>query len=331
MATEQEANDRIPVPNGQVTERVQAINAEEQFYSIGLFDILGFSNFVERNGYQIILDLYSKLVALLHAQASTPEGGVSPAGSVAPVPTSRDWKYNSLIANANGYVQVGHFSDTFILFVNYNLFAPSFYLRDTLLEPHPLHANIPGSSVFGPFFDAHHVYLSFLQTCMHFFCQSILDGIPLRGVISSGLARMDPAQSIFFGAPLVEAGKGEPAQDAIGIGFGKSFLQYHPIYNSYFIPYSKHIKTEAPNRQYLCHAALDWPRYWRQQFPNKRIEEEIGKMNLEPRFSKYYDNALRFFRFSSENADWSGSVNCEGTDDIKEFFRRADQWLSEKE
>ncbi len=43
------------------------------------------------------------------------------AGSVAPVPVSRDWKNNHLIANANGYVQVGHFSDTFVIYVNYML------------------------------------------------------------------------------------------------------------------------------------------------------------------------------------------------------------------
>lgn len=46
---------------------------------------------------------------------------------------------------------------------------------------------------------------------MDFFCQSIIEGIPLRGCISTGIAMMDQYKSIYFGNPLVEAARGEPA------------------------------------------------------------------------------------------------------------------------
>ena len=61
------------------------------------------------------------------------------------------------------------------------------------------------------FFSNHHIYISFLQLCMDFFCQSIIEGIPLRGCISTGIAMMDQYKSIYFGNPLVEAARGEPA------------------------------------------------------------------------------------------------------------------------
>ena len=57
---------------------------------------------------------------------------------------------------------------------------------------------------------------------MDFFCQSIIEGIPLRGCISTGIAMMDQYKSIYFGNPLVEAARGEPAQNTLGVAFGKS-------------------------------------------------------------------------------------------------------------
>ena len=45
------------------------------------------------------------------------------------------------------------------------------------------------------FYQEHQIYLSFLQTCMDFFCQSIIAGIPLRGCVSSGFALMDSNKS----------------------------------------------------------------------------------------------------------------------------------------
>ena len=44
---------------------------------------------------------------------------------------------------------------------------------------------------------------------MDFFCQAIVDGIPLRGCIGTGLAIMNQDKSIYLGEPLVEVAKGE--------------------------------------------------------------------------------------------------------------------------
>ncbi len=98
---------------------------------------------------------------------------------------------------------------------------------------------------------------------MDFFCQSIIVGIPLRGCVSSGFALMDSNKSIYFGTPLVEAVRGEPARKALGISFGKSFNNHHPVYNDYFIPFWDFIKTDDPKSKFISPMALDWSRYWR--------------------------------------------------------------------
>ena len=323
-------DERIPVKNDEVERVIKEINSKEQFYSIALFDILGFSKFVEKNGYDNIMKLYNVLVELIHKHESSPEGEVSFAGSVVPVPISYDCKENVFIADANGYVQVCHFSDTFLLFVNYELSAPGGWLRSGYYEPYPLLVKEQGSMFFAPFDQNHRIYLSFLQTCMDFFCQSVMNGIPLRGVISSGLARMDPANSIFFGQPLVEAGKGEPAQSSLGVAFGKSFNNYHPIYNRYFIPYSNHIKKCASGADYLSHMVLDWARHWRENYSNVDFEVALNKMDTDPKFSDYYKNTLSFYEFSSNNSEWAKDLNCEGLSDIRDYYVRTEKWLKEK-
>lgn len=119
-------------------EAIQASEKQEQLYSIALFDILGFSNFVENNGNYVVLELYHKLIDLIHRMESNYDGGGNFSGSIVPVPISDDWKYNQLIANANGYIHICHFSDTFIIYVNYLFARSSWWLRDSFYEPHPL-------------------------------------------------------------------------------------------------------------------------------------------------------------------------------------------------
>ena len=224
-------NKRMPITSSEaMDEAIQESEKQEQLYSIALFDILGFSNFVENNGNNVVLKLYSKLIELIHRMESNYDRNGNFSGSVVPVPISDDWKSNQLIADANGYIHVCHFSDTFIIYVNY-LFARSpWWLRDSFYEPHPLLLGEIGTEFCPLFFQEHHIYLSFLQICMEFFCEAIRAGIPLRGCVSTGMATMDRHQAIYFGRPLVEAARGEQAQNAIGIAFGRSFNNYHPVY-----------------------------------------------------------------------------------------------------
>lgn len=326
---QEKLEERIPLKSTtEVEEVLKQIEKDEQLYSIALFDILGFSNFVTNNGTNVILELYNKLLKIIDKQKSLPDGEASLAGSVVPVPTSSDWKNNALIADANGFVRVCHFSDTFIIYVNYQLSKQGQWLRDTKYEPNPLligEVNTPYCPIF---FDSHAIYLSYLQTCMEFFCQAILAGIPLRGCLSTGMALMDQEKSIYFGNPIVEAARGETAQDALGIAFGRSFNNYHPVYHDYFIPYLSHMKPNSNKTEFLSPMVLDWPRYWRHSpdFKDYSLVEYINKMNTDPNFSKYYENAIEFVQFSERHENWSDEINREGMGDIIDFYKRAIEW-----
>ena len=78
------------VPPEAMEKAIQDVEKQEQLYSIGLFDILGFSNFVQNNGNQVILGLYYKLLALIHRLESSYTGGAAFSGSVVPAPVSAD-------------------------------------------------------------------------------------------------------------------------------------------------------------------------------------------------------------------------------------------------
>lgn len=325
--------ERVPLKSkGQIEEKLQEIASQEQVYSIALFDILGFSNFVQQNGNQVVLDLYNKLLDIVEKQKSTPDGNVDYAGSVVPVPISEDWKNGALIANANGYVNVCHFSDTFLIYVNYQLSMPSYWLANTIYEPYPLLLGEKGTITYPVIYEQHHIYLSFLQTCMEFFCQAIIAGVPLRGCISSGLAIMDLYKSIYLGQPLVEAARGETAQNAIGLAFGKSFNNSHPVYNKYFIPYLNHIK-EDPKSKYLSPMMVDWARYWREspEFKEFDLEACINKMNSDSNFSSYNDNAVKFYKFSELHKEWFNEINRDEIEDITDYYEKVKKWYKEQE
>jgi hypothetical protein len=65
----------------------------------------------------------------------------------------------------------------------------------------------------------------------------------------------------------------------LGIAFGKSFNNYHPVYNDYFIPYLDHIKENFGNSKFLSPMMLDWARYWRNHY-------EFQKLNLKDSIMK---------------------------------------------
>lgn len=321
--------NRTPITSSEaMDEAIQKSEKQEQLYSIALFDILGFSNFVENNGNCVVLELYHKLIDLIHQMESNYGRNGNFSGSVVPVPISDDWKSNQLIADANGYIHVCHFSDTFIIYVNYLFERTSWWLLDSFYEPHPLLLGKIGTEYCPLFYQEHHIYLSFLQICMEFFCEAIRAGIPLRGCVSTGMATMDKHQAIYFGRPLVEAARGEQAQDAIGIAFGKSFNNYHPVYNRYFIPYFDHMKKNEEKTDFLSPMVLDWPRFWRghHEFKDLSIADHINKMNKNSAFSSYYDKAIKFTNYSKQYEDWSERIDYEGGVDIIDYYNRVEKW-----
>lgn len=323
-----DAEGRSPLTSEkELEEAIQSTEKQEQLYSIALFDILGFSNFVECNGTHVIMELYQKLLDLIHPLESQFCRPTPHVGSVVPVPMSPDWKYSQLVADGNGYVRTCHFSDTFIIYVSYLFQKEPWLLRDTLCEPHPLLLG-PQTEAARLFYGGHHIYLSFLQICMEFFCQAVKAGIPLRGCISTGLATMDKHRSIYFGRPLVEAARGEPAQNGLGIAFGRSFQHYHPVYSRYFIPYLGHIKANNPKAEFLSPIMVDWPRFWRghPEFRNLSAPSCIQKMNQNAAFSSYYENAIAFSAFSQQHENWTEKITWEGIASMEDFFRQARAW-----
>lgn len=331
MSTNENISSPVPEPiksSEAMENALRDAETQEQLYSIALFDILGFSNFVQHNETDRVLKLYNTLVELIHRMESNPTGQSAFSGSVVPVPVSPDCKSNQLVANSNGYIQVCHFSDTFLIYTNFLFKKQGFWLRDSYYEPHPLLLEEIGTKFYPIFQQEHPLYLSFLQICMEFFCESIKAGIPLRGCISTGMATMNKNQSIFFGRPLVEAAKGEPAQNSIGVAFGKSFNNYHPIYNRYFIPYLRHIKEQDGRADFLSPMLLDWPRFWRDHYnsESKSIKDCIDKMNTDPLFSSYYDKAIEFANFSEQYKDWSDEIDYDGILDILNYYERIKAW-----
>ena len=319
--------NEVPINSKEELEnKLKEISNQEQVYSIALFDILGFSNFVENNGNEIVLELYNKLLDLIDVQKTTFDKGASLNASIVPVPVSDDLKSAILVADANGYINACHFSDTFIIYVNYNLSKHGYYLINGFNDPYPLLLGESEKIQYPIFYQKHNIYLSFLQTCMDFFCQAILAGIPLRGCVSTGLATMNFDKSIYVGSPLVEAVRGETARKSLGISFGKSFNNSHPIYNKYFIPYFDDIKEEKS--KFLSPMVLDWARYWRETpgFKEYDVLKCIDKMNENPNFSEYYDNAKKFVLFSNEHKNWSKEINRKDIVNIIDYYDRAKEW-----
>ena len=324
-------NGQIPITSlDEMNQAIQEVEEQEQLYSIALFDILGFSNLVQNNGIQIVLDLYNKLLDIIHRMESSYSGDDTFAGNVVPAPVSEDWKSNQLIADANGYIHVCHFSDTFLIYTHYLFKKSPWWLCDSFYEPHPLLIGEKNTEYCSLIYKEHPIYLSFLQVCMEFFCEAVKVGIPLRGCISTGMAIMDKHQSIYLGKPLVEAARGEPAQNAIGVAFGRSFNNYHPVYNRYFIPYLGHIKDNDKKSEFLSPMMLDWPQFWRghSKYKDLSIADCISKMNTNPMFSSYYDNAIKFASFSEKYQNWSVQINRDGMTDINDYYDRVKAWYN---
>ena len=93
-----------------------------------------------------------------------------------PIRMSDDWKEGQYIANANGHVNVCHFSDTFIIYVHYLCRREAYWLATPKYEPYPLLLGEKDTLYCPVFYQEHQIYLSFLQTCMDFFANQLLRG-----------------------------------------------------------------------------------------------------------------------------------------------------------
>lgn len=146
--------------------------------------------------------------------------------------------------------------------------------------------------------------LPFFDTCLAFMCEALARELPLRGCIAFGEAIMDRKQGVFLGQAIIEAARGESAQRWTGVSFGPSLDTPEFSYLGdlrMVLPFDQQIKEGK--HEFITPLALDWPRRWREQLKTDPIDQ-LNKLDLDPRFSAYYETARNFARFSAANPEW---------------------------
>jgi len=142
---------------------------------------------------------------------------------------------------------------------------------------------------------------SFLSICADLICESILLRLPLRGALAVGPAKMEPAEGVFLGTPIIEVAHVEREQNWIGVSLGPSLhAQQHSFDGRLVIPYRRHLKPGATWARTLV---VDWPRYWR----DNRSEDLLSLLHrMRPRGDgrEKYDMTIAFVRYSDANSEW---------------------------
>jgi hypothetical protein len=226
---------------------------------IALFDILGTKNRMTTLGIDGVLSTYEKLADFVDKQTGMMV--------IRPVPVGDG---TSLLAAGWLKVEKGYFSDTFLLWTDY--------------EAHRLPA--------------------FMSMCIELFCYGLELGIPLRGALGVGDAHMDKSKNIYLGPALIDAAEAEKSQRWLGISCGTSFNNKPftgPFDPQLLLAYAKHQK---PGIQYkLPGLVLDWPRLWRE---TRKTDATItlNVMNSDPQYGSLYACANDFVTFSLEHHDW---------------------------
>ncbi len=290
--------------------------------TIAYFDILGFSNFVKKTQMNNVVDLYNKLIKLVNLSPNEVP--------CVPQTISEDFKQNIFVGGVVGKIHTCYSSDSFLIWmcVNQSLyknnrFAP-YWLRTAYNDPFPLIFNIEKNLVF---YSNSIFYHSFLEICMSFFCEALKQGIPLRGCVSTGQAYFDEKNKIYIGKALVEAVSGESARRYMGIDFGISFNDFHPIYNKYFIPNPLKINK---NEEHTSMFSLDWARYWRINYKEDDCYDIVNNMCKDSNYKEYYDNTLKFYEFSEKNENWSLEMHNAPINNMDEYIEKIKEWVKSK-
>lgn len=161
-----------------------------------------------------------------------------------------------------------------------------------------------------------------LLNCMkEVICKSIEIGLPLRGSVGVGQAKLVKEQGIFLGRPIISAARAEAAQRSIGITLSKDFDK-EPYCRGFkadcILQYDKHLKDNA--RTKVIPLVVDFPRHWRLN-RKQSLSEAVKALDKDDEYSQYYRNTLDFVSFSQENHDWW----LKHPDSIEEAKKREDQ------
>lgn len=162
-------------------------------------------------------------------------------------------------------------------------------------------------------YDVHHLEV-LANSIKEVICRSIELGLPLRGAISVGEARLNSEEKVFIGEPVVKAAEAEKVQKWIGVTMSNSFREepYNAGFKAdCFLQYEKHLKPEGLPA--VTPLVVDWPRRWRATRSGSLVDA-IKSPNTDSRFADYYTNTLEFVDFS-EASDrwWDAAMRKQGT------------------
>ncbi len=132
-------------------------------------------------------------------------------------------------------------------------------------------------------------------------CKSIEIGLPLRGSASIGKVSIDMKESVFLGQPIIDAARGETAQNWVGFTLSKTFGLdgYNKGFKAdYILQYEDHIKKEKEDL--LIPLVLDYPRHWRATRSGCLVQQ-IEKLKL---FEECNKNTINFVKYSEKMHDW---------------------------
>jgi len=147
-----------------------------ELISLAIFDILGFANYMSIRGNEIASSLYRKIFGIInnvHEETSK---------LIVPSPINDDWTRAAHVILPPGNIHVSHFSDTFLIWINYRktgfsvsgASVPVYIGNEEYKETYfPLTFLEPGTLFSPTFINEHEFYLRFVNVCMDFFCQSV--------------------------------------------------------------------------------------------------------------------------------------------------------------
>ena len=152
-------------------------------------------------------------------------------------------------------------------------------------------------------YDIHHLEV-LVNSIKEVICKSIELGLPLRGAISVGQAKLKQDEKVFIGKPVVKAVDAEKVQKWIGVTLTNAFRE-EPYNGGFkadcFLHYEKHLKPGGLSE--VTPLVVDWPRQWRAT-RTQPLNEAIQKLNTDSDFSPYYTNTIDFVGFSAKSERW---------------------------
>lgn len=251
-------------------------------YVVALFDVLGFEERLRRHGLDGIAAAYEALIANIERRNEHMERLFGSLG-FAETPY---WTSEGDVSIFNK-VQGAFASDSLLIWAHRTWPDARLSSADEL-------RHLSESPASG--WVAHPIPCdNFLDACNDLICHSLEIGLPVRGALAAGSAIFDGERNVFLGQPIVDAARLERSQTCISTALCRSIADHH-IPHRYLLRYAEHVKQPVPSD--YSGLSLDWPRHWRK---TRRADARavVGLLNVDQKYSAYYENTLRLIEFSN--------------------------------